>query len=101
MAYSFANVGAIRRQQPKRKSRQQAIAKSDAPTAILTLAKIIDPSAWSDPPQPSIAELKRQVARLTEDVEWLSNVPTTPEGEYQRILAEQRQQQALVLAGRL
>ena len=94
--FSLHTVGILRRPGKRRPPQQRAISGADAPAAILLIAKIIDPDAWNDRPQPSVDELQRQVTALTEDLEWLTAVPSTPEGEYQRIQAEARQQDALI-----
>lgn len=56
------------------------------------VARIIDPVAWQHEPQPTIEALQILVAALKDDLDWLSATPTTPEGEYNLIAAEQRQQ---------
>lgn len=91
--FSLSTVGVLR--QPGKRKPRRAISVKDSPAAILIIAKIIDPDAWSDQPRPSVDELQRQVTALSEDIEWLSTVPSSPEGEYQRIRAEQRQQDIL------
>jgi hypothetical protein len=94
--FSLTNVGVLGKRQ---KRKPPAVAKADAAAAILLVAKIIDPAAWSGEPQPTVEQFQRHIRELTEDIEWLSTVPTTPEGEYQRIRSERRQQSQQRFAG--
>ena len=84
----------------KRKARRSptGVVAVDTADAILAIAQIIDPDAWGSRPVATVDDLQKQVLALTEDVEWLSVVPTTPEGEYRLIGSERHSSQQLVLA---
>lgn len=96
--FSLSKVGLLRlpggprRKAARKKATHQAIAKTDTDAATLAVAKIIDPDAWSDQPQPTVAQLQQQIVGLTEDIEWL--LAALPAGSRQR-------EQALRFAGQV
>ena len=100
-SFSFSKVKSLN---PKPKRRRKAkrlpsgVAAMDTADAVLAIARIIDPDAWGSRPVATVDDLQKHVLALTEDIEWLSAIPTTPEGEFKQIGSEQRAHQLLFLA---
>lgn len=85
---------------PKRRRRQShPPPKIDFDATIRYLASLIDPGAFAEDIGPSremleadLAHAQREISDLRDEIDWLSATPTDPIGEYQRIMAEARQQ---------
>jgi hypothetical protein len=85
---------------PKRRTKSRAgPLKVDFDATIRHLASLIDPGAFAADIGPSremleadLAHAQQEISDLHDEIDWLSATPTDPIGEYQRIMAEARQQ---------
>ena len=89
----ITTIGAKRKSKPRkpRKSREPTMGRAEIVAAI---ARIIDPEAWAGHETMNwpmiVQKLRQQVSELGEDIERLSIVPTTPEGEHCLLHTEMR-----------
>lgn len=98
-SFSFSTVKSLAKPKRRKKGRRalpSGVTAIDTADAVLAIAQIIDPDAWGSRPVATVDDLQKQVLALSEDIAWLSAVPTTPEGEYRLIGSRWRRSQLLM-----